>query len=603
MTRFCIAITALFTFLAVSHLGSQTNPSASPQDTYLQIYLTIQEADRMESGGQKASARGKYQQSLDDLKALQQSNPDWEKTIVNYRIKYCQEKIDSLASAVDASTDEDATAPAPTAVPAATGDQGAAPAPASGDKSNAAVMEEKAPVESASGERLPVVAPVPVIQTTTTSEDTSAETAALKKRIKDLEEELSDTKEKLASAVAESAELRAQIASLQTQLDGARKASGDEKINQLVEENTALKQKLADADAQIATLKNSGDPSSVANLQEQVKKIKDQLTMSQQENEALNKANEDYRNKLVALQKELEIQSSRLTELSGPNNPLAKENEMLRGIVDRALKEQARRDAAKRLALEEMNTMNVQSETLKTQLTILGSPVVELTDEEKAMLKSPTATVTVDPAGNISAPLPGGSAASYDTRARVPDEFRDVAADAQRLFAQRKFDEAAAKYQIILNTYPDSLYALSNLGVVRFQQQNYPEAEKVLKKAVEIAPDDAFSHSILGIVLYQQGKYDEAMTILTRAVALDPKDPKSLNYLGICASQKGLQEAAEQACRKAIELDETYGDAHFNLAVIYATQKPPAKELARRHYRRALELGVPRDDSLEEMMK
>ena len=104
-------------------------------------------------------------------------------------------------------------------------------------------------------------------------------------------------------------------------------------------------------------------------------------------------------------------------------------------------------------------------------------------------------------------------------------------------------------------------------------------------------------------MLYQQGKFDEAVQVLSRASALDPNDPKTRNYLGISASQKGWQEAAEQECRKAIELDPQYGDAHFNLAVIYATQKPPAKELSKRHYNRALELGVPRDSQLEALFQ
>ena len=138
--------------------------------------------------------------------------------------------------------------------------------------------------------------------------------------------------------------------------------------------------------------------------------------------------------------------------------------------------------------------------------------------------------------------------------------------------------------------------------MVRFQQQKYPEAEKVLREAVRVAPNDSFSHSVLGIVLVQQEKYDDAIQILSRAVALDPNDAKTRNYLGISSSRKGLAEAAEQECRKAIELDDSYGDAHFNLAVIYATQNPPAKELAKRHYNRALELGVPKDQELEKLL-
>jgi Tfp pilus assembly protein PilF len=51
--------------------------------------------------------------------------------------------------------------------------------------------------------------------------------------------------------------------------------------------------------------------------------------------------------------------------------------------------------------------------------------------------------------------------------------------------------------------------------------------------------------------------------------------------------------------RKAIELDPEYAEAHFNLAVFYLQRSPPAVELARRHYERALELGAAPDPDVE----
>ena len=50
-------------------------------------------------------------------------------------------------------------------------------------------------------------------------------------------------------------------------------------------------------------------------------------------------------------------------------------------------------------------------------------------------------------------------------------------------------------------------------------------------------------------------------------------------------------------------LDPTYADAHFNLAVVFATQQPPNKENARKCYKRATELGAEPDTALEQMIK
>jgi Flp pilus assembly protein TadD len=101
---------------------------------------------------------------------------------------------------------------------------------------------------------------------------------------------------------------------------------------------------------------------------------------------------------------------------------------------------------------------------------------------------------------------------------------------------------------------------------------------------------------------FQQGKYDEAFDALSRSAQLDPKNAETQNYLGITLSQQGQREAAETALRKAVMLNPNYAGAHHNLAVVYATQKPPFLELARYHYRKALALGQPNNPELEKQI-
>jgi Flp pilus assembly protein TadD/predicted nucleic acid-binding Zn-ribbon protein len=191
----------------------------------------------------------------------------------------------------------------------------------------------------------------------------------------------------------------------------------------------------------------------------------------------------------------------------------------------------------------------------------------------------------------------------YSTKARLPDDMRETAQEAADLFKNQKYDESAAKYQSIIDKYPESLYAWSNLGVVRFQQGKFDDALKALQQAVKLSPTDAFSYSNLGIVYYQLNQFENAIDALNAAKALDPNDPKTHNYLGCACSQKGWSEVAEKEFRKAIELDPNFGDAHFNLALVYATQKPPLLELARREYNRALELGIAKDPRLEKLLE
>ncbi len=98
-------------------------------------------------------------------------------------------------------------------------------------------------------------------------------------------------------------------------------------------------------------------------------------------------------------------------------------------------------------------------------------------------------------------------------------------------------------------------------------------------------------------------QYENAIDALERSLAIDPNNASAHNYLGCACSQKGWEEVAEKEFRKAIEIDETFADAHFNLALLLAMEKPPSTELARRHYNRALELGIAKDARLEKLLQ
>ncbi|MDR1191086.1 MAG: tetratricopeptide repeat protein [Verrucomicrobiales bacterium] len=574
MTRFFFAAMLL---AALGFWCSAPAQTVSAQDQYLQIYVLILETDKLEASGQKATARGRYQLALDRLIKLREANRDWEPAIVAYRLKYCQDKINALQDAKDANPD--AIPPVPVKAPPVNSEPPLAPA-------------DSQP-------------PAVTVSAMTGADD---EVQSLKKQLAELQTKLAATTEQLTQAQTEAATLRTKVAGLESSLATARDGTTDEKTAALLAENQKLTGQLSAAQATIATLQSGGDANSLVTLQEQLKKVQDQLALARQENEALRQTGDDYKARLAEAQKNLEAANARLTAAAG-DSAVRQENLMLRDIIQREMAEQARREIAKRIALEELQNLAVNSDKLKAQIDLLGSPLTQLTDDERALLKAPAAAqpvveVAAD-GGNFSAKRPqpaDSSAVDYSTQAKVPTEFRDIARAANDFFSRQQYDEAAAQYQTILDQYPNSLYALSNLGVVRFQQQKYADAEKYLRQATSQAGDDAFAHSMLGITLYQEAKYDEAVQVLTRAAVLAPNDAKTHNYLGISASQKGWQEAAEQECRKAIELDPQYGDAHFNLAVIYATQNPPARELAKRHYERALERGIPRDEQLEKMI-
>lgn len=565
-------------------IPAQVHSAASPQDDYLQIYVMIQEGDKLTQGGQNSQGREKYETAMQRLEKLKNENPEWEPTIVKYRIKYLTEKLESLKSAKD-------SAPAPKPTPAAA--PSTAP-PATTEKSTPSLPKPEVPPSA------------PASSPSSPSSVDADDPSALRQKIINLSGELESARTELRQAKSELDTAVAEKKQLQQKLSAA--PAPDANLAKLQEENNTLRGKLTAAEESLKKAAGGELAGEMNSLRGQVDQLEKKLAEANGKSAELARANEEYKTKIASLTAQLQQAGA----AGKSDSTLAKENGMLRSILDRQLKEQARREAARRLVLDEFKNLAVSTDALKTQLEVLSSPLLTLTEEEQGMLKFSAPTLVAPEPAAPSAPASSptlstavekpASPETYSEKPRIPDEFKDTAAQATSLYNEKKFDEAAAAYEKILAKYPQSIYALSNLGVVRFQQQKYPEAEKALREAIRVAPNDAFSHSVLGIALVQQEKYDDAIQILSRAVALDPADAKTRNYLGISSSRKGLQEAAEQECRKAIELDDGYGDAHFNLAVIYATQTPPAKELAKRHYTRALELGVPKDPELEKLI-
>jgi len=324
------------------------------------------------------------------------------------------------------------------------------------------------------------------------------------------------------------------------------------------------------------------------------------------------------------------------------------ENEVLRGIIMRQIKEQARREQAFRLAQEEMERLEIRSDTLNDKINELAKPTLNLTAAEQEMLKRPVVTLlddgdtdattvsaqvelikpradeeeqSADPAavevteatvetadGTVSETVEVAVTDAAAPEATPAPAARDgetaaLVAEAREAFVSGNFAKAEELYQKYVEQQPDNVVALANLGVAQFRQGKLTAAQLALERAIKADPNDAFSLTTLGAVMIEQSRIEDAIGYLERANESKADDPITLNYLGVASSQLGQFGKAEQSLRRAITVNPDYAEAHFNLAVIYATAKPPSIALAKRHYEKALELGSSPDQRLATMLQ
>jgi Flp pilus assembly protein TadD/septal ring factor EnvC (AmiA/AmiB activator) len=468
--------------------------------------------------------------------------------------------------------------------------------------------------------------------------DTKAQ-EALKGEIAQLKQALSVAEEGRATAEKERDSQSAKLADANSQITKISKErdaalgqltglkDSEHRVAVLLAENSELKEKLATAEQTVRQVSEDKPKKEqeLADARKQLEDLRAQLEASQ-------KQNKDFEVEVASLRSQLEDTSSQLekAKLTGANADetakLTRENQILRNIVVRERQEEARREQAKKLMLTEFDKLKIKSDTLNEQIALLAQPVTKLTDEELALLRQPVISISDESPNTVKASFtyakpstgnqPGepivettNSVAPPEAnlqngfRPNVPTDLMDIAKQAKENFDQGKYHAAEREYQELLTKSPNNLYSLSNLGVVYFRTGKLKAAELTLKKAVAIAPKDEFAHTTLGIVYYRQSKFDDALNELTKSLAINPKSAAAHNYLGITASQKGWQEAAEREMLEALAVKPDYADAHFNLAVIYATASPPSKELAKRHYAKATELGAEPDTSLEKLLR
>jgi Flp pilus assembly protein TadD len=186
---------------------------------------------------------------------------------------------------------------------------------------------------------------------------------------------------------------------------------------------------------------------------------------------------------------------------------------------------------------------------------------------------------------------------------RAMEQATVFARQATEAMRREDWEKAREMWLECLKLQPESAAVLSNLGSVEIKLNKQEDARAHLEKALKIRPNLPAAWMTLGLLHHEMKNPMLAISALTRAVHEDPADARLHNALAIVLKQSGWTNGAEMELQKAIDLTPDYAEAHFNLALLYLEQKPPAVETARRHYQKARDLGADPDELVEKQLK
>lgn len=632
------------------HGASRLWAASDPADRFLEAYFLIQEGDAAQRQGDWAKANTKFNGALEILREIKTDSPEWNPHIIEFRLKYVEDRLAELKPKLEPATPPPTSPPPPATPSIETPVPPVAPQPAQPPPSAPAPAADNEQVRQLTAELQRAREQVQQLEATRAELDAK------------LQEQLSkvaptETTPQIEELLKTNQELAAKLAAAQTEIAQAREraAASAPTTPPAAVEPDAVQQLRAELVAARGELQRTKEELQSARLE--LGTTKQAFEKAQTDNVELRRSYDDVVAQLTDANKKLSASRAGSEKDDEIIRQLRKENALLRIIADRksfnAPTEPEESDGSRTIPeLRGWRPRNRPETTAKPSPST--PPAADESSREKlvATLTSPKKSTAPEPAPETPAaapapvkppqtakpapakppakPAPAKPVASVKAAppeptkevAKVPEltpkekekekaeaassaspNVRKLLNEARAALALKDLNGAAAKYDAVLSTEPDNVVALSNLAAIRYQQGRVDEAEQNLRKAIAATPNDSNTRSLLGVVCFRKGLIEDAFNELTRAVALDPRNAEAHNYLGIVLSEKGWSAAGEQEIRRSIELNPQYADAHFNLAVIYAKQRVPKVELARYHYKKALDLGAPPDPELDALLK
>ena len=174
------------------------------------------------------------------------------------------------------------------------------------------------------------------------------------------------------------------------------------------------------------------------------------------------------------------------------------------------------------------------------------------------------------------------------------------AGDAERLYRQSKYSEAASAFRALVNSNPGSAEAWAGLGKsllqlgrpeavpslgralqlkpgdreieralasAQLQNGNTPAAVALLEPLTEQGANDPQAFYLLGQIMYGAGFYQRSLQLMGRSLELDPGNTQAQTMYAISLAKVGRSAEAEIACRRI--LDQTHGSLDLDLALTY----------------------------------
>ena len=478
-----------------------------PDDQFVRIYNWIQQADALAESGRNDQARQKYLQAQAELKTLQTTHPDWNDSVVGFRLKYVAEKLAPLT------------------------------------------QKDKQPAQVTPEQKSELSSP-------------TAESAVLVQLLQDQTRQLTADKELLQ------AKLREALIAQPAAVDPRELAKAQDKIKLLQKEVEVLRVNLAKAESRPD---KPGDPERLEETRQALAAANQKLAQQAESVRALTLEKDALQQRLQSLINGAEIKALReenqrleretdelnkkfraATEESHDNKTRAK----LLPLEQPAYQVAALR--ARRDVLEARKTPESSQDLGLLKPPELGASRPDAGSDRKSSNTLPAAagSLVAEARRAFSARRYGEAEEKYFQALRFDDKNVAILANlAETQIEQNRLAAAEDHLKRALATDPKDAFSLSVLGILKIRQEKYDEALDALSRAAQLDPQNADTFQYLGVALAKKGLREPAEAAFRRAIKLAPGHADAHHHLAViyATRQPPSLEMARWHYQKALE--------------------------------------------------
>ena len=539
--------------------------AAGPDDSFIQAYTLIAQADNLSRLGQKNSAIQKYRQAHNDLAALQSGYPNWNAGVVSFRIKYVDQKLKALG-------DEVPETAAPSAKPAVL-DPAAARREISILKrkveslENAIILKDAKLKEALSA----VPSPEETQQLATLEANLSGlrqENANLKSAIDKATTRLKGANTGLAKAQADAEKAQADLAKAQAETEKTNEA-----LAQAMEEAKTAKAKANDRQAKRLENKLADKQENLAKTEKELASLATAHKALESELKSFKKGSreKDLQAQVGSLQKELSGNQKDLEKASGDVAALKSDKISLESELKSFKKGNREKELETEVDSLEKQLANSNSKLKETASNLASAENSNdsLGDQLKAFQKGSREKEFSNYISSLEKRL-----AKAERKNTNPASKRKGLTG---IFNWQKSDRAEKAQVAELQNRIDTLR--SRLEILEAEKIPYTDEEKklfaepntgdqpvnTLQAKVATLPEGGADDFKAGQAALIEAKFGEAEQKFLHVLKLDEENPLTLGNLALAQMEQGNYEGAEASLTRALKNDDE--DA-FSLSLI-----------------------------------